>query len=74
MLDQLDGWKFLSEYDLDIKHIKGKENKVAGALSRRVHEMHPTAIRMNNLDLKSKILKAATEINILVMLRRITAG
>ena len=60
MLDQLDGWKFLSEYDLDIKHIKGRENKVADALSRRVHEMHPTTISMYSLDLKSRILEAAT--------------
>ena len=74
MLDQLDGWKFLSEYDLDIKHIKGKESKVADVLSREVHKMHPTAMSMNRMDLKSRILKAATEINILVMLRRITAG
>ena len=29
--------EFLSEYDFDIKHIKGKENKVANALNRRVH-------------------------------------
>jgi hypothetical protein len=35
--------EFLSEYDLDIKHIKGKENKVVDALSRRVHLMHATA-------------------------------
>jgi hypothetical protein len=32
--------EFLCEYDFDIKHIKGKENKVADALSRRVHELH----------------------------------
>jgi hypothetical protein len=32
--------EFLSEYDFDIKHIKGKENKVVDALNRRVHEMH----------------------------------
>jgi len=44
--------EFLSEYDLDIKHIKGKENKAADALSRRVHEMHPTAISMYRMDLK----------------------
>jgi hypothetical protein len=29
--------EFLSEYDFDIKNIKGKENKVADALSIRVH-------------------------------------
>jgi hypothetical protein len=33
---------FISEYDFDIKHIKGKENKVVDALSRRVHEMQIT--------------------------------
>jgi hypothetical protein len=38
--------EFLSEYDFDIKHIKGKENKVADALNRRVHEMHATTISM----------------------------
>ena len=25
---------FMSEFDMDIKHIKGKENKIADALSR----------------------------------------
>jgi hypothetical protein len=34
--------EFLSEYDFDIKHIKGKENKVFDALSRRVHQLHVT--------------------------------
>jgi hypothetical protein len=41
--------EFLSEYDFDIKHIKGKENKVVDALSRRLHEMHATTISMYNL-------------------------
>jgi hypothetical protein len=30
---------FLSEFDFEVRHIKGKENKVAGALSRRIHGM-----------------------------------
>jgi hypothetical protein len=51
--------EFLSEYDFDIKHIKGKENKVVDALSRRVHEMHATTISMCKYDLKDKILEAA---------------
>jgi hypothetical protein len=38
--------EFLSEYDFDIKNIKGKENKVADALTRRVHEFHDTTISM----------------------------
>jgi len=28
---------FLSEFDFDIKHIKGKENRVADVLSRKVN-------------------------------------
>jgi hypothetical protein len=48
-----------SEYDFDIKHIKGKENKVVDALNRRVHEMHATTISMYQSDLKDIILEAA---------------
>jgi hypothetical protein len=48
--------EFLSEYDFDIKHIKGKENKVSDALSRRVHIMHAIAISMHQSVLKSRIL------------------
>jgi hypothetical protein len=51
--------EFLSEYDFDIKHIKGKENKVVDALNRRVHEMHATTISMYQSDLKHRILEAA---------------
>jgi hypothetical protein len=50
---------FLSEYDLDTKHIKGKDNKVVDALIKRVHEMHATAISMYQSDLKDTILEAA---------------
>jgi hypothetical protein len=50
--------KFLSEYDFDINHIIGKENKVVDALSRRVHLMHDTTISMHQLDLNIKILDA----------------
>jgi hypothetical protein len=38
--------EFLNEYDFDIKHIRGKENKVADTLSKRMHEMHATTISM----------------------------
>jgi hypothetical protein len=48
--------KFLSEYEFDIKHIKGKENKVVDALSRRVHLMHATTVTMDQSDLKRIIL------------------
>jgi hypothetical protein len=48
--------EFLSEYDFDIKHMKGKENKVVDAVSIRVHLMHATSDSMHQLDLKSIIL------------------
>jgi hypothetical protein len=51
--------EFLSEYDFDIKHIKGKENKVVDALSIIVHELHATTISMYQSDLKHIILEAA---------------
>jgi hypothetical protein len=38
--------EFLSEYDFEIKHIKGKENQVVDALSRRDHEVHVATISM----------------------------
>ena len=51
--------EFLCEYDFDIKHIKGKENKVADALSRKVHELHATTISMYQNEMKDRILEAA---------------
>jgi hypothetical protein len=52
-------FEFLREYDFDINHIKGKENKVVDALSRRVHELRVTTISMYQTDVKRKILEAA---------------
>jgi hypothetical protein len=51
--------EFLCEYDFDIKHIKGKENKVVDALSRKVHELHATTISMYRTEIKDRILEAA---------------
>jgi hypothetical protein len=50
--------EFLNEYEFEIKHIKGKENKVVDALSRRAHKMHISTINMFNTDLKNIILEA----------------
>jgi hypothetical protein len=47
--------EFLSEYDFEIKHIKGKENQVVDALNRRAHEVHIVAIIMYKKKLKDKI-------------------
>ena len=38
--------EFLNEYEFDIKHIRGKENKVVDALSIRVCDLHATSISM----------------------------
>jgi hypothetical protein len=51
--------EFLSEYDFEIKHIIGKENKVVDALSKRVHEMNDITISMYKSDLKEKKLEGA---------------
>jgi hypothetical protein len=53
--------EFLCEYDFDIKHVKGKENKVVDALSRRVHELHATTISMCQTDIKGRIYETAKE-------------
>jgi hypothetical protein len=47
--------EFLSEYDFDINHIKGKENKVDDTLNKRVHEMYATTISMCKSYLKDII-------------------
>jgi hypothetical protein len=51
--------RHIYEYDFDIKHIKGIENKVDDALSRREDEMHARTISMCQLDLKDIILEDA---------------
>jgi hypothetical protein len=43
---------FLNEFDFDIEHIKGKENKVADALSRKINAIVSSKIQS---DLKQKI-------------------
>ena len=44
--------EFLCEFDFEIKHIKGKENKVADALNRKVHEMHVASLSIYQSDLR----------------------
>jgi hypothetical protein len=51
--------KFLSEYEFEIKHIKGKENQVVDAINKRAHEVHITTIIMYMIDLKDKVIVAA---------------
>ena len=49
---------FLSEYDFEIKHIKGKENKVVDALSRNVVTSFVATISSYKTDLEDKLEEA----------------
>jgi len=51
--------EFLSEYEFEIKYIKGKENQVVEALRRRDHEVHIAAISMYRTDMKDRIVAVA---------------
>ena len=46
---------FLSEFDFEVKHIKGKENRVDDALNRRTHEVYEIALSQPESDLLRKI-------------------
>ena len=46
---------FLSEFDFEVKHIKGKENRVVDALSRRTHEVYEIDVSQSENDLLSSI-------------------
>jgi hypothetical protein len=46
---------FLSEFDFKVRHIKGKENKVADALRRRVHALFKINISREESDLEQTI-------------------
>ena len=50
--------ELLCEYDFDIKHIKGVENKVIDALSMKIHVMHVETINTSTSYLKDKIIEA----------------
>ena len=47
---------FLSEYDFEIKHLKGKENKVANTLSHHVNLLFASI--KYEFDLQNQILSA----------------
>ena len=52
---------FLCEFDFEIKHIKGKENKVADVLSRKVQEMHVASVSVCQSDLRQQIVNHVAE-------------
>ena len=51
--------ELLCEHEFYIKHIKGKENKIANALSRKIHVMHVTTISTSTTDLKDNTIEAS---------------
>ena len=52
---------FLSEFDFEVKHIKGKENKVADALSRRTHVISRITSSEPKSDLLDRVKAASTQ-------------
>ena len=61
--------EFLCEFDFEIKHIKGKENKVADALNRKVQEMHVASLSICQSDLRQKIINHTTEDEMYVQIK-----
>ena len=49
---------FLSKFDFEVRHIKGKENKIADALSRKVHGLFEVNIIRVESDLEEKVRMA----------------
>ena len=49
--------ELLCEYDFDIKHIKGKGNKVVDALGRKIHVMYVASISTSTSNFKDKIIE-----------------
>ena len=51
-------WMALSGFDFEIKHIKGKENRVAEALSISMKTIHLAAVSTCEIDVKNKVRNA----------------
>jgi hypothetical protein len=50
---------FLSEFEFEVRHIKGKENKVADALSKRFHGLFEVNVSRVESDLEQRIRKTS---------------
>jgi len=57
---QVRWFSFLSEFDFEVRHIKGKENKVADALSQRTSGLYEIIINKAENDIKHKIKYAGS--------------
>ena len=58
--------EFLCEFDFEIKHIKGKENKVVDALSRKVHV---ESLSICQIDLRQQIINHTVEDEVYVQIK-----
>ena len=52
---------FLSDFNFEVRHIKDKENKVADALSRRIHGINQMMLSQTKSDLLDKVKVASTQ-------------
>jgi hypothetical protein len=48
----------LSEFDFEIKHVKGKENKVVDALSRSMKTIHLAVVSTCETNVKERVRNA----------------
>ena len=62
---------FLSKFYYEVKHIKGKENKVVDALSRKVHEMHVESLNIFQSHLIQQVVNHTTEDEMYVQIKDI---
>eukprot|EP00253_Pinus_taeda_P031475 PITA_31475 len=62
---------FLGNFDFEIKHLKGKENRVADALSRKVHCIYEIGISQGWSTLEQEIEEVATQDQIYLQKRHL---
>ena len=60
---------FLCEFDFEIKHIKGKENKVVDALNRKVHEMHVASLSIFQSYMRQHIVNHTTNYELYMQIK-----
>ena len=60
--------EFLSEFNFEIKHVKGKENMLANVLSRR---MHLLIVILCKSDLKGRILKDSSKDEVFLQIEEV---
>ena len=61
--------EFLCEFDIEIKHIKGKENKVVNAVSIKVHSMYVASISTRQSYLRKHIVNSIVEDELYVQIK-----